>query len=60
MDEKTDPTGKGPTWTNDTKVGFGPVRDALKETRDQVAASIARVQKEIEQKRALLERFGRR
>ncbi len=60
MDEKQDPPKKGPTWTKDAKVGFGPVREALKETRDQVAASISDVQREIEQKRALLARFGRR
>lgn len=57
MDEKQDPPKNA--WKHDAKVGFGPVVEAVKETRDKVASSISELQAEIERKKAILARFGR-
>ncbi len=59
MDEKEDPPRKS-AWTHDAKVGFGPVKEAVRDARDKVASSITELQREIEKKRAVLAGLGRR
>ncbi len=58
MDEKEPP--KKSAWAHDVKVGLEGLRSSVQKTRDDTAAAMAELQRELEKKRALLSRFGKR
>lgn len=58
MDEKEQP--KKSAWSHDVKVGLEGLRSSVQKTRDDTATAMAELQKELEKKRAVLARFGKR
>jgi hypothetical protein len=59
MEEKKDPP-KTNAWTHGAQVGLGPVREAVQTTRDAVAATVDGLKAELDRKRAVAARFGKR
>lgn len=59
MEEKKDPPRTN-AWTHGAQVGIGPVREAAQATRDAVAATIEGLKVELDRKRAIAARFGKR
>jgi len=58
MDEEKKESPKT-VWTHGAKVGLGPVRAAVRETRDSVAKTMEELKAELGKKKAVLARFGR-
>jgi hypothetical protein len=58
MDEKEKP--KKSAWSHDVKIGLEGLRSSVQKTRDDTAAAMAELQKELEKKQAILARLGRR
>ncbi len=58
MEEEKDP--KRNVWTHGAKLGLGPVREAVQTTRDTVASTVESLKQELEKKRAVVARFGKR
>ncbi len=58
-EEKKDPP-ESPRWTHGSQVGFGPVREAVQATRDKVATTLDGLRAELDRKRSIAARFGKR
>lgn len=59
MEDEKDPPRRN-AWAHGAKVGLGPVREAVEATRDTVSSTIESLKAELEKKRAVVARFGKR
>ncbi len=49
-----------PAWSHGQKLGSDRLREEILKARKATAATLAELQREVEQKRSVLNRFGRR